>query len=118
MQDPNADQSKQLNCPAEIVLFTAGLEDYAKPIVDALDHNYAYCFQGRRLYRPATVACDLYPCIKDLSLLGRDLGRTVLVDDTPLAFLNQPDNGIPIYGFRSVMDDTMCLRQYVINLIS
>ena len=118
MQDPNADQSKQLNCPAEIVLFTAGLEDYAKPIVDALDHNYAYCFQGRRLYRPATVACDLYPCIKDLSLLGRDLGRTVLVDDTPLAFLNQPDNGIPIYGFRSVMNDMMCLRQYVINLIS
>ncbi len=85
---------------AEIVLFTAGLEDYARPIVDALDHNYRFCFQGRRLYRPATVSCDLYPCIKDLSRLGRDLKRTVLIDDTPLAFLNQPDNGIPIYGFR------------------
>lgn len=87
-------------CHAEIVLFTAGLEDYARPIVDALDQNYKGSFQGRRLYRPATVSCDLYPCIKDLSKLGRDLRRTVLIDDTPLAFLNQPDNGIPIYGFR------------------
>lgn len=115
---PNAyASSKELNCPAEIVLFTAGLEDYAKPIVDALDHNYDYCFQGRRLYRPATVACDLYPCIKDLSLLGRDLGRTVLVDDTPLAFLNQPDNGIPIYGFRSVKADIVSVRQNVITFV-
>ncbi|KAL0039408.1 hypothetical protein WJX79_007128 [Trebouxia sp. C0005] len=97
----------QLSTFAEIVLFTAGLEDYARPIVDALDHNYRFCFQGRRLYRPATVSCDLYPCIKDLSRLGRDLKRTVLIDDTPLAFLNQPDNGIPIYGFRGDVDDRM-----------
>ena len=38
--------------------------------------------------------------MQDLSLLGRDLARTVLIDDTPLAFLHQPDNGIPIYNFR------------------
>lgn len=85
---------------AEVVLFTAGLEDYAKPITDALDHCHKACFQDRRLFRPATVACDLYPCIKDLSRLGRDMRRTVLIDDTPLAFLMQPNNGIPIYGFR------------------
>ena len=41
-----------------------------------------------------------YPCIKDLSRLGRDLARTVLVDDTPLAFCRQPDNGIPVFNFR------------------
>lgn len=39
-------------------------------------------------------------CAQDLSRLGRDLRRTVLVDDTPLAFLQQPDNGIPIFNFR------------------
>lgn len=83
-----------------MVLFTAGLEDYAKPIADALDVSHDSCFHDRRLYRPATVSCDLYPCIKDLSRLGRDMRRIVLIDDTPLAFLKQPDNGIPIYGFR------------------
>lgn len=38
--------------------------------------------------------------LQDLSRLGRDMQRTVLVDDTPLAFLRQPDNGIPIFQFR------------------
>ena len=42
---------------------------------------------------------------QDLSRLGRDLNRTVLVDDTPLAFLRQPDNGIPIFNFRSGPSD-------------
>ena len=81
-----------------MVLFTAGVEDYAAPIADRLQLKYN-CFAGR-LFRPATVACSLYPCIKDLSLLGRDLARTVLVDDTPLAFCCQPDNGIPVFNFR------------------
>ena len=49
--------------------------------------------------------CDQYSACfhlpaQDLSRLGRDLNRTVLVDDTPLAFLRQPDNGIPIFNFR------------------
>ena len=46
-----------------------------------------------------------YSCVKDMASLGRDLSRTVLVDDTPLAFLHQPDNGIPIFPFRSDPDD-------------
>ena len=40
--------------------------------------------------------------MQDLGRLGRDMSRTVLVDDTPLAFLRQPDNGIPIFNFRYV----------------
>ena len=47
---------------AEVVLFTAGLEDYAAPICDALEKHYG-AFTAR-LYRPATVACDVYPCVK------------------------------------------------------
>lgn len=48
---------------AEVVLFTAGLEDYAKPILDELDRRYDGIFKYR-LYRPATVACSAYPCLK------------------------------------------------------
>ncbi len=48
---------------AEVVLFTAGLEDYAKPILDELDRRYNGVFEYR-LYRPATVACSAYPCLK------------------------------------------------------
>ena len=48
---------------AEVVLFTAGLEDYAKPILDELDRRYNGVFEYR-LYRPATVPCSAYPCLK------------------------------------------------------
>ena len=94
-----------------MVLFTAGVEDYAAPIADRLQLKYN-CFAGR-LYRPATVACSLYPCIKDLSLLGRDLARTVLVDDTPLAFCRQPDNGIPVFNFRRAPRVTMSQSRFL-----
>jgi TFIIF-interacting CTD phosphatase-like protein len=42
---------------AEVILFTAGVEDYAAPIANRLQEQYS-CFAGR-LYRPATVACPL-----------------------------------------------------------
>ena len=48
---------------AEVVLFTAGLEDYAKPIADELDCRYGNVFH-HRLYRPATRTCSAYPCLK------------------------------------------------------
>ena len=46
-----------------MVLFTAGLEDYAKPIADELDRRYGDVFH-HRLYRPATRTCSAYPCLK------------------------------------------------------
>lgn len=46
-------------------------------------------------------------CVKDMARLNRDLARTVLVDDTPLAFLHQPDNGVPVLGFRGDPDDQL-----------
>jgi RNA polymerase II subunit A small phosphatase-like protein len=38
--------------------------------------------------------------LKDLSRLGRDLKRTVLVDCKPLAFWSDPQNGIPINEYQ------------------
>lgn len=42
--------------------------------------------------------------------------RTVLVDDTPLAFLHQPENGVPVLGFRGDPDDRL-LMEAVLPLI-
>jgi len=88
---------------AEVVLFTAGIPDYANPIINHLDPE-SKIFRSR-LFREATTKSRHYSCVKDMSCLGRDLSRTVLVDDTPLAFLNQPNNGIPVFAFRSDPDD-------------
>ena len=37
--------------------------------------------------------------VKDLSEMGRDLEKVVIVDDNPNSYENQPDNGVPILPF-------------------
>lgn len=96
---------RRLSSFAEVVLFTAGLEDYASPICDEIEARYGKF--AHRLYRPATVHTPVYPCVKDMALLGRDLTKCLLVDDTPLAFFHQPDNGVPVLQFRGDIDDRL-----------
>ncbi|GAX76658.1 hypothetical protein CEUSTIGMA_g4104.t1 [Chlamydomonas eustigma] len=102
---------EQLSSFAEVIVFTAGLEDYARPIVDAIDPTGEH---GRlftsRIYREGTLKTEFYQCVKDMARVNRSLARTVLVDDTPLAFLHQPDNGIPVLGFRGDPDDRLLLE--------
>lgn len=101
---------RRLSTFAEVVVFTAGLEDYAQPILAEIERRYGTF--AHRLYRPATMHTDAYPCVKDMACdrLGREEHRVVLVDDTPLAFLHQPDNGIPVLQFRGDVDDRLLLE--------
>lgn len=81
---------------AEIVLFTAGLEAYARPLIDHIDPHGRIAY---RLYRPSTVSTSLREHVKDLSSLGRDLRRVVIIDNNPFSFLLQPLNGVPCVPF-------------------
>uniref|UniRef100_A0ACD5TFX7 Uncharacterized protein n=1 Tax=Avena sativa TaxID=4498 RepID=A0ACD5TFX7_AVESA len=81
---------------ADLILFTAGLEGYAKPLVDRIDAHNRFC---HRLYRPSTVNTEYRDHVKDLSCLSEDFSRIVLVDNNPYSFLLQPLNGIPCLTF-------------------
>lgn len=84
---------------ADVYIFTAGDPDYARPLVQLLDRDGKF-FVGS-YYRETTVATTVHEHVKDLTRLGVDLTRTVLVDNNPYSFLLQPDNGIlcePFYG--------------------
>ncbi|CAN6341719.1 unnamed protein product [Urochloa humidicola] len=81
---------------ADLVLFTAGLEGYAKPLVDRIDAHNRFI---HRLYRPSTVTTEYREHVKDLSCLSKDFQRIVLVDNNPYSFLLQPLNGIPCITF-------------------
>lgn len=87
---------KQLSEFADLVLFTAGLEGYARPLVDRIDA--INCF-SRRLYRPSTISTEYREHVKDLSCISKDFCRTVIVDNNPFSFLLQPVNGIPCIPF-------------------
>jgi CTD small phosphatase-like protein 2 len=62
----------------EIILFTASLPDYANPIIDQLDPDKKIF--SHRFYRQHTTHTENY-FIKDLSSIGRDLKKIIIVDD-------------------------------------
>ncbi|KAJ9180573.1 hypothetical protein P3X46_008796 [Hevea brasiliensis] len=87
---------KQISEFADLVLFTAGLEGYAGPLVDRIDVEKRFSL---RLYRPSTVSTAYREHVKDLSCLSKDLCQIVIVDNNPFSFLLQPLNGIPCIPF-------------------
>uniref|UniRef100_A0A7C8Z8H9 Protein-serine/threonine phosphatase n=1 Tax=Opuntia streptacantha TaxID=393608 RepID=A0A7C8Z8H9_OPUST len=87
---------KQLSKFADLILFTAGLEGYARPLVDRIDAENLF---SRRLYRPSTTSTEYRDHVKDLSCISQDLCRVVIVDNNPFSFLLQPLNGIPCVPF-------------------
>lgn len=87
----------------EIIIFTAAAKDYADFILNYIDKGEKKLID-HRLYRHN---CDyddgVY--VKDLSRLGRDLNKTLIVDNIRDNYERQKDNGIEILTWLSDPED-------------
>ena len=106
---------RELSKHYEIVVFTAAMPDYADWILDQIDE---VGYVASRLYRQHCTPKDDY-AIKDLRNLGRDLRKTIIVDNLAENFSMTPTNGIWV---ESWYDDLDCqvlptLQTFLIELV-
>ena len=87
----------------EIIIFTAATKDYADSILDVLDPNKKLI--NYRLYRHHTTICEI-TFVKDLTKLGRNLNRCIIIDNLADNFKLQPNNGIQCGTWTDDMKDT------------
>lgn len=85
----------------EIVVFTASLPKYANPVIDKLDVNKVVDW---RLFR-ASCTCVQGTYVKDMQRMGRDIKKTIIIDNSPHSFAFQPENAIPCDSWFDDMDD-------------
>ncbi|KAI9197544.1 hypothetical protein LWI28_000460 [Acer negundo] len=83
----------------EVVIFTASQSIYAAQLLDILDPDGK--FISRRVYRESCIFSD-GSYTKDLTVLGIDLAKVAIIDNSPQVFRLQINNGIPI---KSWFDD-------------
>lgn len=105
---------KELSEFADLVLFTAGLEGYARPLVDKIDVGNRFSL---KLYRPSTITTEYREHVKDLSCISKDLSRIVIVDNNPFSFLLQPLNGIPCIPFSAGQPHDIQLLEVILPLL-
>ena len=112
---------QELNEYYEIAIFTTGTKEYCDRVLQLLDLNNDLI--KYRLYKHHIALKDANISVKDLSLLGRDLSKTIIVDNLDGNFRLQPNNGLPIITWKGDINDyslkylATILKNIVINKV-
>ncbi|CAO3565512.1 unnamed protein product [Mortierella alpina] len=77
----------------KLVIFTASMAEYADPVIDWLDQSRTLF--DRRYFRQACFFQN-GSYLKDLTVIDPDLSSVCLLDNSPLSYSLNKENGIPI----------------------
>ena len=94
---------KELTQYYEIIIFTAAVKDYADNLLNSLDKGRGMIHH--RLYRQHTSVVNNVN-VKDISKLGRDLSKVIIIDNISDNFQKQSENGIFITTWLGNEKDT------------
>ncbi|KAG0017067.1 hypothetical protein BGZ82_000852 [Podila clonocystis] len=89
----------------EVVIFTASLSKYADPVLDMLDVHQVV---KHRLFRESCLN-HKGNYVKDLSVIGRDLKNTIIIDNSPASYIFHQSNAVPISSWFNDPHDTELL---------
>jgi Dullard-like phosphatase family protein len=96
----------ELSLIYEIIIFTASISQYANPLLDQLDKNNYIKY---RLFREHCIFNNgIY--IKDLKIFDRKINNMIIIDNNPLSYDNNIENGIPILSWYDNMNDNELLK--------
>lgn len=88
----------------ETHVFTAAMQVYAQPVLDRIDpHNK---LAGRWYREHCVFSPEKGAYVKSLAGIFDNLHRVVLVDNNPLSFIANPENGILVSSFYNDADDS------------
>ena len=92
----NLSSDPSVNCYVEVILWTASMECVARPVVERMDPQgtiFAHLiFRDRRWYKEVGYT-------KDLTKLGRDMGRVVILENSPESVRLNRKNSILVRDF-------------------
>ncbi|MGH0169423.1 UNVERIFIED_CONTAM: hypothetical protein FKN15_068927 [Acipenser sinensis] len=97
-------QIRSLICWIILILSPCSLQ-YADPVSDLLDKWGTF---RSRLFRESCVF-HRGNYVKDLSRLGRDLKKSIIIDNSPASYIFHPDNAVPVVSWFDDMSDTELL---------
>ena len=90
----------------EIVIFTASISEYASPLIDMLDKNKLT--SGRLFRQHCLFNHGLY--LKDIKIIQKDLKDVIIIDNNPVSYVMNQDNGLPILTWYDDLNDKELLN--------
>ena len=104
---PNVDKFLyEMSLYYELKIFTASLSQYSKPLLDILDKNKVITQVLNR--ESCHFVNGFY--FKDLNLFNKDFKDIIIVDNNPISYAYQKDNGIPISTWIDNPNDNELLK--------